>query len=76
MVSSWLFTSCCFSRRISAYCIFLIFGIPELLDCINDCVVKKIMSFAVIVGVLAMFVYAMIADGYKIMPYSSILFGK
>lgn len=63
-------------RIANYYCIFLIFGIPELLDCINDCVVKKIMSFAVIVGVLAMFVYAMIADGYEIMPYSSILFGK
>lgn len=63
-------------RAANYYCMFLIFGIPELLDNLEDSMVKRIVNYTVIVGVLAMFVYAMIADGYKIMPYSSILFGK
>ena len=56
-------------RAANYYCMFLIFGIPELLDSLDDSMVKRVVSITVIAGVLAMFVYSIINDEYSIMPY-------
>ena len=60
-------------RAANYYCMFLIFGIPELLDNLEDSMVKRIVNYTVIVGVLAMFMYDIFTDGYKIIPYKTFL---
>lgn len=56
-------------RAANYYCMFLIFGIPELLDSLDDSMVKRVVNVTVIVGILAMFIYSLACDAYEIMPY-------
>lgn len=56
-------------RAANYYCMFLIFGIPELLDSLDASMVKRVVNVTVIVGILAMFIYSLACDAYEIMPY-------
>ena len=56
-------------RIVEYYCIFLIFAIPGVIYGIKDERIKKIVSFAVALGVMGMFWWSITADGYNIIPY-------
>lgn len=63
-------------RAANYYCMFLILGIPELLWHLESVFLKRTVSVCVVVGVLAMFIYGVITDGYNIMTYGCTLFGQ